>query len=320
MSEISNLTSYTLSSESQNAVKIAGAYAKESLNELIEPAHLLKAVLHKECGLVELLESKDKDYYFLLDWANARLKQLPRSSSRIFEISFSKECYAVFDEAESLQRKYGAAQLEPVFILAALVTPGVGFTFEQLKTFPLMPEELLTDFNASSQTTSAQGKTTAASGAGVKNLSKYCVDKILEAKNGYQPVVIGFDKEIQTVFETLGKKSKSNVLIVGESGIGKTALIDAFVQRIMEEEAPDFLKNSPVYELDLSAISSEANYKGEIEDRAKKVLKEISEIENAVLIIEGIDKIFDKQSMLYGIATLLKKELNRSTLRLIATT
>jgi ATP-dependent Clp protease ATP-binding subunit ClpA len=110
------------------------------------------------------------------------------------------------------------------------------------------------------------------------------------------------------------------VLIVGESGIGKTALIDAFVQRILKGESPDFLKNNAVFELDLSAISSEANYKGEIEDRAKKVLKEIEEIENAVLIIEGIDKIFDKQSMLYGIATLLKKELNRSSIRLIATT
>ena len=125
---------------------------------------------------------------------------------------------------------------------------------------------------------------------------------------------------MQAIFETLGKKTKSNVLIVGESGIGKTALIDAFVQRIINGEVPDFLKDSPVFEVDLSAVSSEANYKGEIEDRAKKLLKEINEIENAVLIIEGIDKIFDKQSLLYGISTLLKKELNRSAIRLIAAT
>ncbi|MDR2971526.1 MAG: ATP-dependent Clp protease ATP-binding subunit [Bacteroidales bacterium] len=310
---------YNFSSESLNAVKIAGSYAKESMNELIEPAHLLKAVLHKENGLVELLEASNKDYYYLLDWASARLKLLPRSSSRIFDISTSKDSYSVFDEAESLQRKYGAAQIEPIFILAALVTPGVGFTFEQLKTFPLTADELLENFNASAQTKPGEGKTTA-SAAGSKNLTKYCLDKILEARNGYMPLVIGFEKEMQAIFETLGKKSKSNVLIVGESGIGKTALIDAFVQRILKEEAPDFLKNNAVFELDLSAISSEANYKGEIEDRAKKVLKEIEEIENAVLIIEGIDKIFDKQSMLYGVASLLKKELNRSTIRLIATT
>jgi ATP-dependent Clp protease ATP-binding subunit ClpA len=107
---------------------------------------------------------------------------------------------------------------------------------------------------------------------------------------------------------------------VGESGIGKTALIDVFVQRVIKGEVPDFLKDSGVFELDLSSISSEANYKGEIEDRAKKVLKEIDDMENAVLIIESIDKIFDKQSMLHGIATLLKKELNRSNIRLIATT
>jgi len=313
------ISDYNFSSESQNAIKIAESYAKECMNELIEPAHLLKAVLHKENGLVELLESIDKDYYYLLDWANARLKLLPGSSSRIFDISISKDCYAVFDEAESLQRKYGAAQLGPIYILAALVTPGVGFTFEQLKTFPLIVDELSVFFNAPAQNNPVQGKTTTASPAGSKNLMKYCVDKILEARNGYMPLIIGFEKEMQAVFETLGKKSKSNVLIVGESGIGKTALIDAFVQRIMKGEAPDFLKNNTVFELDLSAISSEANYKGEIEDRAKKILKEINEIDNAVLIIEGIDKIFDKQSMLYGIATLLNKELNRSAIRLIAT-
>jgi ATP-dependent Clp protease ATP-binding subunit ClpA len=92
------------------------------------------------------------------------------------------------------------------------------------------------------------------------------------------------------------------------------------VQRVISGEVPDFLKDNTIYELDLSAISSEANYKGEIEDRAKKVLRELDESDGAVLIIEGIDKIFDKQSMLHGISTLLKKELNRNAIRLIATT
>jgi ATP-dependent Clp protease ATP-binding subunit ClpA len=150
-------------------------------------------------------------------------------------------------------------------------------------------------------------------------MANYCVNKNYEALSGYMPVIIGFEKEMQAIFETLGKKTKSNVLIVGESGIGKTALIDAFVQRVISGEVPDFLKDNTIYELDLSAISSEANYKGEIEDRAKKILKEL-EGEDAVLVIEGIDKIFDKQSMLFGVSTLLKKELNRNTIRLIATT
>jgi len=314
------INNYPLSDESQNALRIAESYAKDSMCETIEPAHLLKAVLHKDIALIDFLEKNlNKDYYYLLDWANARIKLLPKSSTHNFDISFSNASKTVLEEAENFRLKYGVSELEPVFLLAALATPGVGFTFEQLKTFPLSADELLANIDKPKQT-KEQGKSSSHGNAIGKNLSKYTIDKNLEAQNGYMPIIIGFEKEMQAIFETLGKRSKSNVLIVGESGIGKTALIDAFVQRIIKGEVPDFLKESAVFELDLSAISSEANYKGEIEDRAKKVLKEIDEIENAVLIIEGIDKIFDKQSMLNGISTLLKKELNKSAIRLIATT
>jgi ATP-dependent Clp protease ATP-binding subunit ClpA len=293
---------YNFSPESKNALKIAESYSKDSMNETITPAHLLKAVLHKETGLVDFLENMGKDYYYLLDWANARINLLPKLSARIFDVSFSKESHVVFDEAENFQLKYGATELEPIFILAALVTPGVGFTFEQLKTLPLSTDDLFANLNQPKQT-KEHGKVTVQKSQTGKTLTKYCIDKTLEAQSGYMPIIIGFEKEMQAIFETLGKKTKSNVLIVGESGIGKTALIDAFVQRVISGEVPDFLKDNAVFELDLSAISSEANYKGEIEDRAKKILKEINEIENAALIIEGVDKIFDKQSLLYGIST-----------------
>ena len=310
------------SNESKNVLNIAESYSKDSMNEVIEPAHLLKAILHKDIGLIDFLEQElNKDYYYLLDWASVRVKSLPKSSTPFFDISYSDASEAVFKEAESFQRINGAELLEPLHLLAALVTPGVGFSFDQVKTLPLSPEELLAKVDDTRPATE-RGKSSASASAtqSGKSLGKYTVDKKLEAQNGYMPIIVGFEKEMQTIFETLGKKSKSNVLIVGESGIGKTALIDVFVQRVIKGEVPDFLKDSGVFELDLSSISSEANYKGEIEDRAKKVLKEIDDMENAVLIIESIDKIFDKQSMLHGIATLLKKELNRSNIRLIATT
>ena len=311
---------YNFSAEMKNAMNIAESYAKDALHEEISPEHLMKAVLHKETGMVEFLENKDKDYYYILDWVNSRLKVLPKSSTPFYDLSFSKASYTVLDEAENISSTYGNGYLEPLHILAALVTPGVGFTFDQLKTLPLTPEDLLGVSKTPAQGQGQGYASASSSGTGGKNLSTYCIDKIIEAKNGYMPIIIGFEKEMQAIFETLGKKTKSNVLLVGESGIGKTALIDAFVQRIIKGEVPDFLKDNIVYELDLSAISSEANYKGEVEDRAKKILKEIHGMENAVLVIEGIDKIFDKQSMLYGVSTLLKKELNRSAIRLIATT
>jgi len=318
------IDNYTFSTESKNAIKIAESYSKDSMNELIEPAHLLKALLHKDVGLIQFLEKDlNKDYYYILDWTNARITTLPKSSTPFFDITFSNATLSVIEEAESLQKASGEDMLSPIFLLAALVAPGVGFPFDQLKTLPLSTDELLP--NLSKQKTSNEkggysSSTATSSAQSGKSLASYTIDKTLEVKNGYLPIIVGFEKEMQAIYEILGKKTKSNVLIVGESGIGKTALIDAFVQRIIKGEVPDFLKENAVLELDLSAISSEANYKGEIEDRAKKILHELNGMDNAVLVIEGIDKIFDKQSMLYGITTLLKKELNRSSIRLIATT
>jgi len=310
------INNYNFSDESQNAFRIAESYSKDSMSKAIEPAHLLKAVLHKDTGLIDLLERElDKDYYYLLDWANARIGLLPKFSTPNFECSFSDVSQAVLRQAENYRESTNITKLEPVFLLAALATPGVGFTFEELQTFTLSADELLAKKPAKEQVKSSFSTTQAG-----KNLAKYTIDKYVEVQNGYKPVVVGFEKELQVIFETLGKRTKSNILITGESGIGKTALIDAFVQRVINNEVPDFLKENVIFELDLSAISSEANYKGEIEDRAKKVLKELEEIDNAVLIIEGIDKIFDKQSLLYGISTLIKKELNKSAIRLIAST
>jgi len=313
------INNYNCSEESENTLKIAKSYAKDSMSEAIEPAHLLKAVLHKDSGLVGFLESIDKDYYYLLDWASIRIEQYPKVSRIDDEIPFSSKTEAVLSEAKNCKLQTNANEVEPLHILAALTIPGVGFTYEQLKTLTLSTDEILQKFQKPASSTGNKSipinngiKTT-------KNIQKYTVDR-RDLACRVSATIVGFEKELQSIFEILGKKAKSNVLIKGASGVGKTALVTALVQRIVGGECPDLLKNSAIYELDLSAVSSEANYKGEIDDRVKKVFAELTAMENPVLIIESIDKIFDKQSQLNGIATLLKKELERNTLKLVATT
>jgi ATP-dependent Clp protease ATP-binding subunit ClpA len=292
------------------------------MNESIMPAHLLKALLHKDIGLIDVLDKINKDYYYLLDWANVRIEMLPKLSKVNDEASFSSETEAVFSEAENFRIKSNGEEITPLNILAALTIPGVGFTYEQLKTLTLSAEELpIQQGTAASDGNALAGKRKdASSGSGsVKNLSKYCVD-IAHEEHVISKTIVGFEEELQTIFEILGKKYKSNVLIKGQSGIGKTTLIYALIQKIVNGECPNLLQNAAIYELDLTAVSSEANYKGEIDDRVKKVLSEISEFDTPVLIIEGIDKVFEKQSQLHGIAALLKKELEHHHIRLIATT
>jgi len=316
------MNNYNFSEESKNALHIAEAYRVESMNESIMPAHVLKALLHKDIGLIDVLEKIDKDYYYLLDWANVRMEMLPKLSKVSDEASFSLEMEAVFSEAENFRLKANGEEVTPLNILAALTIPGVGFTYEQLKTLALSAEELqsVQPVNVSSGGQSASKRKDTGSGSGSgKNLSKYCVD-IAHEEAVIGKTIIGFEKELQIILEILGKKYKSNVLIKGQSGIGKTTLIYALIQRIVNGECPNLLQNAAIYELDLTSVSSEANYKGEIDDRVKKVLSEVSSFDTPVLIIEGIDKIFDKQSQLHGISTLLKKELEKHHIRLIATT
>lgn len=247
----------------------------------------------------------------------------PRAARPQRDLDYSKEAITVMEEAEEYKEKFGFAECEPACILASLVTPGVGFTFEQLKTLPLTVSEIQNKIGVSahatntSETGSRAGQTSSSKENGL--IGKYCIDKINEAKSGKLPIVIGFENEISVIFEILGRKTKSNLLITGESGVGKTSLINAFVRQLFDGHVPSFLSNAAAYELDVASIGADASYKGELEDRFKNLLREIKEQPNAILIIESIDKLFDKQNSLYGASSILKQELNKGNLLLLCT-
>lgn len=307
-----------------NIKDIAKSFAEEYCSDAIYPSHLFKAILHKSVGLVHFIETDlDKDYYYLQEWADIQMQLSPRAARPQRDLDYSKEAITVMEEAEEYKEKFGFAECEPACILASLVTPGVGFTFEQLKTLPLTVSEIQNKIGVSahatntSETGSRAGQTSSSKENGLIN--KYCIDKINEAKSGKLPIVIGFENEISVIFEILGRKTKSNLLITGESGVGKTSLINAFVHQLFDGHVPSFLSNAAAYELDLASIGADASYKGELEDRFKNLLREIKEQPNTILIIESIDKLFDKQNSLYGASSILKQELNKGNLLLLCT-
>ncbi len=307
-----------------NIKDIAKSFAEEYCSDAIYPSHLFKAILHKSVGLVHFIETDlDKDYYYLQEWADIQMQLSPRAARPQRDLDYSKEAITVMEEAEEYKEKFGFAECEPACILASLVTPGVGFTFEQLKTLPLTVSEIQNKIGVSahatntSETGSRAGQTSSSKENGL--IGKYCIDKINEAKSGKLPIVIGFENEISVIFEILGRKTKSNLLITGESGVGKTSLINAFVRQLFDGHVPSFLSNAAAYELDLASIGADASYKGELEDRFKNLLREIKEQPNAILIIESIDKLFDKQNSLYGASSILKQELNKGNLLLLCT-
>lgn len=303
-----------------NIKDIANSFAEEYCSDAIYPSHLFKAVLHKSMGLVHFIESElDKDYYYLQEWADVQMQLSPRASRPQKDLDYSEEAIAVMEEADAYKEKFGMSEREPVCVLASLVTPGVGFTFEQLKTLPLNAAEICERIGQPSVSTPANSPSPKGPSKNGGLISKYCINKIEEARNGKIGPVVGFENEISTIFEILGRKTKSNLLITGEAGVGKTALINAFVKRLNEGHFPSFLDNATAYELDLAGIGADASYKGELEDRFKNLIREIKEQPNAILIIESIDKLFDKQSNLYGASTILKQELAKGGLLLLCT-
>ncbi len=318
---------YNLSDETKQCISIAQSLAKEYSNETFSSGHLLKAVLHKDIGLVPLLESMGKDYYFMEEWADVRIETYPKSS-KIPEMPVADEkVMAVFDEADNIRLKLSMDTIEPVCLLASLATPGVGFTYEQLKTFPVTQNELLETLVEKSDIKTVLGggvesKGDGGAGTGAKSnaLLKYCIDKTEMARAGRLDPVIGRDREIRMVAEVLSRRSKPNVIIIGEPGVGKTAVVNGFVQEITTNNMASNFKDARIFELDFGELIAGASYKGEVEDRLKKIIQEIKQFDKAILFIDEIHTLLDKYGGASGAANLLKPELAKGELTIIGTT
>jgi ATP-dependent Clp protease ATP-binding subunit ClpB len=314
-----------LSSDSTRVVKIAQAIAKENMNTVLSPAHLLKALLHRDAGLQEFLKQLDKDIYYLEEWAEVRIESLPKSSSISEPVKGDEMMEEVMNESDHIRLKMSKDSIEPVHILAAVSTPGVGFTYEQLKSFPIRRDELIQTITDTEEIQSVLGK----AGIPSKNqkektaqhaLIKYCIDKSLQAKEGKIDPIIGRDRETRMMAEILCRRSKPNVLIVGEPGVGKSALVDGFAQAIVQQKVPQILNNACIFELDSGALIAGASYKGEIEDRLKSIIGEIKQFDKAILFIDEIHTLIDKNGSAGGAIGLLKPELARGEITVIGAT
>lgn len=302
---------------------IAQAIAREHMHPHIAPPHLLKALLHKDAGLQTLLNQLDKDIYYMEEWADVRMETLPKATRLEETLTADAPVKAVMEEADTIRLMTGSDELEAVHVLAALSTPGVGFSYEQLKTFPVQRQEILQQSVAETTLNKITGIGT---GNGMQKKSnhqallKYSTHKNARAAAGKIDPITGRDKEIRAMAEILGRRSKPNVLIIGEPGVGKSALVDGFTLAIEEKKVPRFLENAQVFELDNGALAAGASYKGEVEERLKNIIQEIKQFEKAILFIDEMHVLLDKQGAMAGAANLLKPELARGELTVIGAT
>lgn len=296
---------------------VVKSFALDNSSPKVEPAHILRALMHKKYELADFIENTlDSDYYYILDWTDVRVGQTPKSPYPMKEIILSDSSRSVVKEAIRLSRDLGYVEIDFETLLAAVITPGIGFNADQLRTLPLTVAGILAALNGQDSATSSAPGTSVKAPSGAKNDDLF-FSPILDQEIGHG--IIGFDEKVRNMTESLSRRDRANIIIVGESGVGKTSLAHAFFSQVKEGTVPSFLKNIYPAELDLISLSQGASYKGEIEDRFKSVCDELLRHPQPLLVIENFHRVMDKQSVLNGILPLLKRLISRNQIQVLLT-
>ncbi|HZH96037.1 MAG TPA: Clp protease N-terminal domain-containing protein, partial [Flavisolibacter sp.] len=222
----------SLNESMKAAVEIAQSLAREYHNEHFYPAHILRAMMHKDVGLKNFVESIGKDAGYIMEWAEVRMDEYPKVGNVKENIKGDDSVKSVFENADSIRIKLGLDQISPICVFAAIAKPGVAFSSAQLKSFPVKEKEILDMYfkeDSIRQAVAGGEATPATAGA----LLKYCIERTALAREGKTDPIIGRDKETRMMMEILCRRTKPNVLITGEAGVGKTALIDGFALDII---------------------------------------------------------------------------------------
>ncbi len=324
--------SFPYSGELIAAIEISKSIAKENRHHVFSGCHLLKALMNSQFGLVEQLEGYGVDVPYIKDWADVRISMFPKAMQASSELEPDRGMLKLVEVADMIRLKLNEPQISNFAAFTALSRPHVVFTEEQLKSFPVTEPELL-GFYLRNSSIQADSVLTASEGAlgdssalsdskKFQNLNKFCIDKTALAREGKIDPIIGREAEIRRIGEILSRRTKRNAIIVGEPGVGKTALVDGFALNIINNEVPYNLRDSTLLELDVGALIAGASYKGELEDRLKKVLKEVKLIDRHILFIDEVHTLMaDTQGSTGGGAVnLLKPDLARGELKVIGAT
>jgi len=272
--------------KSQQALSEAQALAVRMGHQQVDAEHLLLALMQQEQGLAaRLLEKAGYDagsYTTQLEQEMSRQPRVSGPGSQPGSIYVTPRLNEVLvraqDLAKSLKDEY--VSVEHVF-LALLDEPPSTIIGRLNAKFGVDKNKILT---ALTSVRGGQRVTSADPEATYEALSKYGRDLVEEAKKGKLDPVIGRDEEIRRVIRILSRRTKNNPVLIGEAGVGKTAIVEGLAGRILKKDVPEGLKDKTVYSLDMGALIAGAKYRGEFEERLKAVLKEVQQSEGRILL------------------------------------
>ena len=270
--------------KSLEAVQKARSIAMDHSNQQMEQIHLLLALLQVEGALApQLLRKMDVTVESLEAAATAELRKLPsvQTSREADKFYISRDVDAAFTASERIAGEMKDSFVSQEHLLLGLLETARGGVKELFQTYRITKEEVLKALQA---VRGSQRVTTDNPEGTYEALEKYGTDLVKRAREQKMDPVIGRDEEIRNVVRILSRKTKNNPVLIGEPGVGKTAIAEGLAQRIVKKDVPKSLQDKTIFSLDMGALIAGAKYRGEFEERLKAVLNEVKESQGRIIL------------------------------------
>jgi ATP-dependent Clp protease ATP-binding subunit ClpB len=302
-------------------VQAAQSLALRNGHQQLTPLHVLKVLLDDEERLAaNLIEATGSPAAPVVQAVDRELAKLPKiEGAGAGQIYLAPETARLFDQAEQLSQKAGDQFVTVEYMLLALALASGTSAADILKKAGVTAQKLN---KAIADLRKGRTADTATAEQGYDALKKYTRDFTEEARQNKLDPVIGRDEEIRRTIQVLSRRTKNNPVLIGEAGVGKTAIVEGLAQRIIKGDVPETLKNRRLLSLDLGALLAGAKYRGEFEERLKAVLQEVSAAGDVILFIDEMHTLVGagKAEGAMDASNMLKPALARGELHCIGAT